>query len=276
MQFKSLLVAALAAVTQAVDVQVVSVGQNPMAGMAGQPATKYYPDNIKAAPGSMVQFQFWAGNHTVTQSDFDHPCTPISQVNSSVAGIWSSFMPVAAGAAKKEIPVFTVQINDTKPIWIFCSQGKHCSAGMSMVINENTSANSTRSLANYRTAASTAQGGSSGSAPGYGSGSGSGSGSGYGSSPSSGSSPSPSSPAGSDAGSGSGSGSTPTDGAPVGAAPTDALTPPPSVTSGASSPAGTGALPGGATTTGIPKNAASSVSVSTSLLLVLGAAFALL
>lgn len=157
MQFKSLLVAALAAVTQgkpnyrsigiiqiirltfsssAVDVQVVSVGQNPMAGMAGQPATKYYPDNIKAAPGSMVQFQFWAGNHTVTQSDFDHPCTPISQVNSSVAGIWSSFMPVAAGAAKKEIPVFTIQINDTKPIWIFCSQGKHCSVGMSMVINE--------------------------------------------------------------------------------------------------------------------------------------------
>lgn len=263
MQFKSLLVAALAAVTQAVDVQVVSVGQNPMAGMTGQPAIKYYPDNIKAAPGSMVQFQFWAGNHTVTQSDFDHPCTPISQVNSSVPGIWSSFMPVAAGASKKEIPVFTVQINDTKPIWIFCSQGKHCSSGMSMVINENTSANSTRSLANYRTAASTAQGGSSGSgsAPGYGSGSGS----------SSGSSPSPSSPAGSDGS----SGSTPTDGS-SGAAPTDALTPPPSVTSGASSPAGTGALPGGATDTGIPKSGASSVGVSTSLLLALGAAFALL
>ncbi|KAL6908347.1 hypothetical protein GGI43DRAFT_379207 [Trichoderma evansii] len=266
MQFKSLLVAALAAVTQAVDVQVVAVGQNPMAGMAGQPATKYYPDNIKAAPGSMVQFQFWAGNHTVTQSNFDNPCTPIHQVNSSVAGIWSSFMPVAAGADKKEIPVFTIQINDTKPIWIFCSQAKHCSAGMSMVINENTSANSTRSLANYRTAASTAQGGSagssSGSTPGYGSGS------------SSGSSPSASAPAGSD----SSSGSTPTGGS-YGAAPsaTDALTPPPSVTSGASSPAGTGALPGGATTTGIPKNSASAVGVSTtSLLLALGAAFALL
>jgi plastocyanin len=107
-----------------------------MAGMTGQPALKYYPDNIKAAAGSMVQFQFWAGNHTVTQSNFDNPCTPISQVNSSVAGIWSSFMPVAAGASKKEIPVFTVMINDTKPIWIFCSQGKHCASGMSMVINE--------------------------------------------------------------------------------------------------------------------------------------------
>ncbi|KAL6804644.1 hypothetical protein GGI42DRAFT_299191 [Trichoderma sp. SZMC 28013] len=269
MQFTTLFVAAFAAIAQAVDVQVVSVGQNPMAGMAGQPALKYYPDNIKAAAGSMVQFQFWAGNHTVTQSDFDHPCTPISQVNSSVAGIWSSFMPVAAGADKKEIPVFTVMINDTKPIWIFCSQAKHCSAGMSMVINENTSANSTRSLANYRTAASTAQ-----------SGSGSGSGAPAGSPPSYGS-PSPST------GSGSGSDASappapaptyaapPVDSPPA-SAPTDVVAPPPSVTTGASSPSGTGVLPGGATDTGIPKNAASSVSVSTSLLLVLGAAFALL
>ncbi|UKZ77259.1 hypothetical protein TrVFT333_004979 [Trichoderma virens FT-333] len=263
MQFTTLLVAAFAAIAQAVDVQVVSVGQNPMAGMAGQPALKYYPDNIKAAPGSMVQFQFWAGNHTVTQSDFDHPCTPISQVNSSVAGIWSSFMPVAAGAAKKEIPVFTVMINDTKPIWIFCSQGKHCSNGMSMVINENTSANATRSLTNYRTAASTAQGGS-----------GSGSGAPAGSAPSYGSpSPSPSSGSGSGSDASAPPASAPTD---TGAAPTDVVAPPPSVTTGGSSPVGTGVLPGGATDTGIPKSGASSVGVSTSLLLALGAAFALL
>ncbi|UKZ51437.1 hypothetical protein TrVGV298_005197 [Trichoderma virens] len=243
MQFTTLLVAAFAAIAQAVDVQVVSVGQNPMAGMAGQPALKYYPDNIKAAPGSMVQFQFWAGNHTVTQSDFDHPCTPISQVNSSVAGIWSSFMPVAAGAAKKEIPVFTVMINDTKPIWIFCSQGKHCSNGMSMVINENTSANATRSLTNYRTAASTAQ------------------------------APAPALALDQAAMLALPPASAPTD---TGAAPTDVVAPPPSVTTGGSSPVGTGVLPGGATDTGIPKSGASSVGVSTSLLLALGAAFALL
>ncbi|KAL7798186.1 hypothetical protein V8C37DRAFT_247745 [Trichoderma ceciliae] len=249
MQFTTLLVAALAAIAQAVDVQVVSVGQNPMAGMTGQPVLKYYPDNVKAAPGSMIQFQFWAGNHTVTQSDFDHPCTPISQINSSVAGIWSGFMPVAAGASKNEIPVFTIMVNDTKPIWIFCGQAKHCSSGMSMVINENTSANSTRSLTNYRTAAATAQGDST-------SGSGSGSGSG----------PGP----------GSGNGSATTTGSPSESAPTDSVTPPPSVTSGGSTPAGTGALPGGATTTDIPKSGASSAGVSTSLLLALGAAFAFL
>ncbi|KAK1242122.1 hypothetical protein MKX07_000108 [Trichoderma sp. CBMAI-0711] len=273
MQFSTLLLAAFAAVTQAVDVQVVSVGQNPMAGMAGQPALKYYPDNIKAAPGSMVQFQFWAGNHTVTQSDFDHPCTPIHQVNSSIAGIWSSYMPVAAGASKKEIPVFTVMINDTKPIWIYCSQGKHCSAGMSMVINENTSANATRSLANYRTAAATAQGGAPAAAPPAASpSSGSGSGSGSGSYPA----PSPSSGSGSGSGSDSGSGSAApaAPSAAPSAEPTNVLTPPPSVTDGA--PSGTGVLPGGATDTGIPKSGASSVGVSTSLLLALGAAFALL
>lgn len=84
----------------------------------------------------MVQFQFLAGNHTATQSDFDHPCMPINMVNPSVQGIFSSFQPVAASASKNEVPVFTVMVNDTKPMWFFCSQGPHCEKGMAMVINE--------------------------------------------------------------------------------------------------------------------------------------------
>jgi hypothetical protein len=42
-------------------------------------------------------------------------------------------MPVAAGAA--EIPVWTVPINDTKPIWLYCGQAPHCEKGMVMAIN---------------------------------------------------------------------------------------------------------------------------------------------
>lgn len=33
------------------------------------------------------------------------------------------------------MPVFTVMINDTKPIWFYCATQKHCQAGMSGVIN---------------------------------------------------------------------------------------------------------------------------------------------
>lgn len=96
----------------------------------------YSPNNIKAAVGDMVQFQFVAGNHTVTQSTFDQPCQPINNIQKNVTGFHSGFMPAAAGAATKTIPTYTVAINNTTPIWIYCAQGKHCQAGMVMVINE--------------------------------------------------------------------------------------------------------------------------------------------
>jgi len=61
---------------------------------------------------------------------------PINKVMSNVTGIKSGFMPVAAGAA--QMPVFTVMINDTKPIWLYCGQTSpvsHCQKGMVMAIN---------------------------------------------------------------------------------------------------------------------------------------------
>ncbi|OAA63034.1 extracellular serine-rich protein [Cordyceps fumosorosea ARSEF 2679] len=151
MKFTLASVAALMGAAQesyaAINVQVVSVGRNPVNNATG---LKFWPDNIKATAGSMVQFQFLAGNHTITQSDFDHPCKPINEVNPSVQGIFSSFQPAAASAAKGEFPTYTIMVNDTKPMWFFCSQGPHCEKGMVMVINENTGANSSRSLANYK------------------------------------------------------------------------------------------------------------------------------
>lgn len=161
MHFTSLALAALLSVTQATDVHVVAVGKNPG---RNETSLKFFPDKIEAKPGSMVQFQFWAGNHTVTQSNFDNPCVPISSVVSSNAsasasarGVFSSFQPAAASREKGMIPVFTVMVNDTKPMWLFCSQGPHCQKGMVMVINENTSANATRSLENYKKIAQSAR-----------------------------------------------------------------------------------------------------------------------
>lgn len=92
----------------------------------------------------MVQFQFWAGNHTVTQSTFDSPCTPMEGVSNGTAngtagaasvGIKSGFMPVDASMPDGNIPVYTVMINDTSPLWFYCGQGSHCAGGMAMVIN---------------------------------------------------------------------------------------------------------------------------------------------
>ncbi|TWU78840.1 hypothetical protein ED733_007484 [Metarhizium rileyi] len=160
MHFTSLALATLLSSAQAnVNVHRVAVGMNPD---KNETALKFFPEKITAQPGEMVQFQFWTGNHTVTQSSFDDPCAPVSRTNSSAPGIFSSFQPTAASASMGMIPVFTVMINDTKPIWVYCSQGPHCQKGMSMVINENTSANSSRSLENYRKLSESTQQGNGG------------------------------------------------------------------------------------------------------------------
>ncbi|KAI2779167.1 hypothetical protein F4815DRAFT_195571 [Daldinia loculata] len=164
----------------------------------------FSPENLKADVGDMIQFQFRGGNHSVVQSNFDNPCTPISD-HTNQTGIFSGYQPVAASKAVGMIPTYTVKVSAKTPLWFYCSQGKHCQNGMVMVVNENTSANATRSLSNFKeiakgaaanVAPSTPTGGSLGngtSSGGSDSGSGSGSDSGSGS--------------GSDSGSGSGSGS---------------------------------------------------------------------
>ncbi|KAH7342662.1 Cupredoxin [Rhexocercosporidium sp. MPI-PUGE-AT-0058] len=189
MQFTTFALSALSigsALAQAgVTVHVVRVGS-----MNGSLA--YYPNNIKAAVGDMVQFQFAPNNHTVTQSTFDAPCQPIA-ANSNVTGIYSGFMPVSASSTTT--PTYTIMVKAATPMWLYCSQGKHCQNGMTMVINENTAANSSRSLSAYQALAAKSTvnlpgvavgGGSSNTTAGTGTGTGteSGSGTGSGTSPS--------------------------------------------------------------------------------------------
>ena len=98
--------------------------------------TTFSPSTIRANAGEMVQFQFMGGNHTVTQSNFANPCQPISNFNTSAQGFHSGFVPAAASQAMGMIATYTIMINNTSPIWVYCAQGKHCEGGMTMVINE--------------------------------------------------------------------------------------------------------------------------------------------
>ncbi|KAL9116223.1 MAG: hypothetical protein Q9227_000594 [Pyrenula ochraceoflavens] len=146
-----------------VMVQVVQVG-----GSNG--SLEYYPNNVQAPVGSMVQFQFHPKNHTVTQSAFDSPCVPMSSTNASAPMIKSGFMPVSQSDSM--LPLMTVMINDTKPIWLFCGQTGHCQKGMVMVINEQPSSGKT--LEAYKAKAAQASSGSSSSGSGSAGASGSG------------------------------------------------------------------------------------------------------
>ncbi|KAI1165502.1 Cupredoxin [Nemania serpens] len=150
MQFSTgAIVTALLGLASAQKVHVVSVS-SPTNSLT------FSPDNIKAAAGDLIQFQFLAGDHSVVQSNFDNPCTPIQAHVANATGFFSGYMNVSASAPTGQIPVYTVEVKDTKPLWVYCSKGMHCQAGMAMVVNENTAANSSRSLANFKSLAAQA------------------------------------------------------------------------------------------------------------------------
>lgn len=115
----------------AVSVQAVQVASN-------NGSLTFSPDRITAPEGSMVQFQFMGGNHTVTQSTFDQPCVPLNVANpqATTQGVFSGYVPVGASANMGQRPVFTIMVNNTNPMWLYCQQGPHCQRGMAMVINE--------------------------------------------------------------------------------------------------------------------------------------------
>lgn len=87
----------------------------------------FNPQVITASVGDTLTFSYFPKNHSVTQSSFTDPCHPLAD------GFFSGFQPLAAGPGPVE---FVVTVNDTKPIWIYCSQPSHCQKGMAMVVNQ--------------------------------------------------------------------------------------------------------------------------------------------
>ncbi|KAK0198456.1 hypothetical protein F5146DRAFT_1019692 [Armillaria mellea] len=93
----------------------------------------YDPEAISAQPGDQVVFHFNPKNHTVTQSSFADPCGP------KEGGLDSGFMPVAANSTDSP-PIWTMTVNDTQPIWVYCKQAaktpaSHCGQGMVFAVN---------------------------------------------------------------------------------------------------------------------------------------------
>ncbi|KAF8539625.1 Cupredoxin [Trichophaea hybrida] len=94
---------------------------------------RFYPAELKGVKaGDMVQFHFWPKSHSVAQSSFDNPCQPLKG-NNGVQGFWSGMMPVTPES--KVMPIFSILVNDTNPIWYYCATGRHCQSGMTGVIN---------------------------------------------------------------------------------------------------------------------------------------------
>ncbi|KAH9970874.1 hypothetical protein BGW80DRAFT_1253702 [Lactifluus volemus] len=95
--------------------------------------TIFNPNYINASPGDRVEFTFNPKNHSVTQSSFANPCTHLNN------GFDAGFHPVA-NASSWDLPTFSITVNDTKPVWVYCRQaentaGSHCGKGMVFGLN---------------------------------------------------------------------------------------------------------------------------------------------
>lgn len=90
-------------------------------------ALVYDPDSITAAVGDKIEFHFFPPTHSVVESSFDTPCSP---VNSSA--FFSGGFTTSTG---ENANVFTVEVNSTDPIWFYCGFPGHCEAGMVGVVN---------------------------------------------------------------------------------------------------------------------------------------------
>jgi len=109
----------------------------------------FTPEAIAAQPGDQVAFHFYPKNHTVTQSSFAGPCSMKD------GGFNSGFMPVTVNATS--FPTYTITVNDTQPIWVYCAQAantaaSHCGAGMVFAVNCGADG-SPNSFTNFKNAA---------------------------------------------------------------------------------------------------------------------------
>ena len=95
-------------------VHTVDVGNNAFA---------FNPNTLTAKVGDVIQFKVFP-THSLARSSFADPCQPMS----GTEAIWSGF-------SSNENTFFTVTVNDTMPIWLYCAAPTHCEAGMAMVIN---------------------------------------------------------------------------------------------------------------------------------------------
>ncbi|KAI9732152.1 MAG: hypothetical protein M1834_004248 [Cirrosporium novae-zelandiae] len=91
---------------------------------------QFEPNYIRAEINDTIVFHFLSGNHSLTQSTIDHPCTPLKD------GFDTGFVFFDPRNETGMFAFFSVQ--STKPRWFFCHQQipiSHCHAGMIFAIN---------------------------------------------------------------------------------------------------------------------------------------------
>ncbi|CAL3962094.1 unnamed protein product [Diplocarpon coronariae] len=95
----------------------------------------FTPDSLTANIGDIVEFRFYPLNHSVARAEYKYPCIPYELTDVGKQGFWSGFEPI--NVVLSNPPIFSLLINDTDPIFYYCSAPGACEDGMVGVINPN-------------------------------------------------------------------------------------------------------------------------------------------
>ncbi|KAJ9157845.1 hypothetical protein NKR23_g651 [Pleurostoma richardsiae] len=103
----------------------------------GAEGFKFSPNEItNASVGDWIEWRFYPTGHSVVRGGFKNPCIPYERTGPNLVGFWSGFEDVQT--VSNNPPVFRVRINDTEPIFFYCSAPGSCTdQHMIGVINPN-------------------------------------------------------------------------------------------------------------------------------------------
>ncbi|ESZ93731.1 hypothetical protein SBOR_5868 [Sclerotinia borealis F-4128] len=101
----------------------------------GADGINYSPVSLTADVGDIIEFRFYPQNHSVARAEYKLPCIPYEDTGAGKVGFWSGFEPIAI--VSNNPPTYSVVINDTEPIFFYCSSPGACQEGMVGVINPN-------------------------------------------------------------------------------------------------------------------------------------------
>ncbi|KAG4030092.1 hypothetical protein MFRU_013g01160 [Monilinia fructicola] len=101
----------------------------------GADGLNYSPRELTADVGDVIEFRFYPQNHSVARAEYKQPCIPYEDTGAGKVGFWSGFQPIAI--VSNNPPIFNLLINDTEPIFFYCSAPQACQDGMIGVINAN-------------------------------------------------------------------------------------------------------------------------------------------
>ncbi|EXJ60056.1 hypothetical protein A1O7_04205 [Cladophialophora yegresii CBS 114405] len=104
----------------------------------GRAGHTFSPDVVQVPVGGFVEFDFYPTNHSVIRAEYLNPCVPYEITGIGKVGFYSGFRPVDAILA--DPPKWTLQINDSDPIFFYCGAPGSCTTyQMVGVINPNAS-----------------------------------------------------------------------------------------------------------------------------------------